>query len=151
LSPTPIAHATLPGVGLPSSSWWRLAETGETLLGLLIGSAITAAVGLLAIQWIVARTRLTEDAAIGAVLGVFFGFGIVLLTVIQSMSSGRQAGLEGFLLGSTAGMLRQDAIVILAGGARWRLLVWVPAAADDAGGLRPEYATAAGTTCRAST
>jgi manganese/zinc/iron transport system permease protein len=40
----------------------------------------------------------------------------VLLTVIQSMSSGRQAGLEGFLLGSTAGMLRQDAIVILAGG-----------------------------------
>jgi hypothetical protein len=42
----------------------------------------------------------------------------VLLTVIQSMSSGRQAGLEGFLLGSTAGMLRQDAmVIILAGGA----------------------------------
>jgi manganese/zinc/iron transport system permease protein len=39
------------------------------------------------------------------VLSVFFGFGIVLLTVIQTMSAGRQAGLEGFLLGSTAGML----------------------------------------------
>jgi manganese/zinc/iron transport system permease protein len=76
------------------------------------------------IQWIVARTRLTEDAAIGAVLGVFFGFGIVLLTVIQSMSSGRQAGLEDFLLGSTAGMLRQDAIVILAGGALALALIW---------------------------
>jgi manganese/zinc/iron transport system permease protein len=53
----------------PSSSWWRWAETGATLLGLLLGSAISAAVGLLLIQWIVARTRLTEDAAIGAVLG----------------------------------------------------------------------------------
>ena len=50
------------------------------------------------------RTRLPEDAAIGSVLGVFFGAGIVL-TVIQTMSSGRQAGLESFLLGSTAGML----------------------------------------------
>jgi manganese/zinc/iron transport system permease protein len=55
---------------------------------------------------------------------LFFGFGIVLLTVIQSMSSGRQAGLEGFLLGSTAGMLRQDAIVILAGGLLALALIW---------------------------
>jgi manganese/zinc/iron transport system permease protein len=52
------------------------------------------------------------------VLGVFFGAGIVLLTVIQSMSSGRQAGLEDFLLGSTAGMLRPGRVIILAGGAR---------------------------------
>jgi manganese/zinc/iron transport system permease protein len=52
-----------------------LGGDGRNLLGLLLGSAISAAVGLLSIQWIVARTRLTEDAAIGAVLGVFFGFG----------------------------------------------------------------------------
>ncbi len=61
--------------------------------------------GLWLVEWIIRRTRLAEDAAIGAVLSVFFGFGIVLLTVIQTMSSGRQAGLESFLLGSTAGML----------------------------------------------
>jgi manganese/zinc/iron transport system permease protein len=71
-----------------------LGGDGRNLVGLLIGSAITAALGLLSIQWIVSRTRLMKDAAIGAVLGVFFGFGIVMLTVIQSMSSGRQAGLE---------------------------------------------------------
>ena len=52
-------------------------------------------------------------------LSVFFGFGIVLLTVIQTMSSGRQAGLEGFLLGSTAGMLFSDAVLIAPGAARW--------------------------------
>jgi len=48
---------------------------------------------------------------------VFFGFGIVLLTVIQTLNRGQAAGLEGFLLGSTAGMLRADALVIALGGA----------------------------------
>jgi manganese/zinc/iron transport system permease protein len=33
------------------------------------------------------------------------------------MSRGKQAGLEGFLLGSTAGMLFQDAVIIAVGGA----------------------------------
>src|SRR6056297_2190863 len=107
-----VAHATLPGVALAFIVMVALGGDGRSLAGLLLGSAITAGIGLVTIQWIVARTRLTEDAAIGAVLGVFFGIGIVLLTVIQTMSSGRQAGLEDFLLGSTAGMLRQDALVI---------------------------------------
>jgi manganese/zinc/iron transport system ATP- binding protein len=34
-----IAHATLPGVGWPSSSWWRWAATGATWRALLLGSA----------------------------------------------------------------------------------------------------------------
>ncbi|MEP2579847.1 MAG: iron chelate uptake ABC transporter family permease subunit, partial [Roseibium sp.] len=48
---------------------------------------------------------------------VFFGLGVVLLTVIQTLSRGKQAGLEGFLLGSTSGMLFQDAVIIALGGA----------------------------------
>lgn len=90
---------------------------GRSLIGLLAGSALSAGLGLLCVEWITRRTRLAEDTAIGAVLSVFFGFGIVLLTVIQTLSQGRQAGLEGFLLGSTAGMLYQDAVVIALGGA----------------------------------
>ena len=89
---------------------------GRNLPGLLIGSAISAMLGLMAVQWLASRTRLSEDAAIGAVLSVFFSFGIVLLTVIQTMSTGRQAGLESFLLGSTAGMLYADALLIAVGG-----------------------------------
>lgn len=112
-----IAHATLPGVGLAYIVMVMLGGEGRSLPGLLLGSALSAGAGLLAVQWLVARTRLAEDAAIGAVLSVFFGFGIVLLTVIQNMSRGYQAGLEGFLLGSTAGMLFQDALLIAAGGA----------------------------------
>jgi manganese/zinc/iron transport system permease protein len=139
-----VAHATLPGVGLAFIAMVALGGDGRNLVGLLLGSAVTAAAGLLAIQWIVSRTRLNEDAAIGAVLGAFFGLGIVLLTVIQSMSSGRQAGLEGFLLGSTAGMLRQDALVILSGGAVALAVVWSLRRPLTLVAFDAEFATAAG-------
>lgn len=112
-----ISHATLPGIGIAFILMVLMGGDGRNLLGLLLGSAASAGLGLLAVHWLASRTRLGEDAAIGAVLSVFFGFGIVLLTVIQTMTSGRQAGLESFLLGSTAGMLFGDAVVIAAGGA----------------------------------
>ncbi|MCT7377772.1 metal ABC transporter permease [Chelativorans salis] len=112
-----VAHATLPGVGIAFMVMVAFGGDGRNLPGLLLGSALSASLGLLAVQWIASRTRLAEDAAIGAILSVFFGFGIVLLTIIQTMTSGYQAGLESFLLGSTAGMLFQDAVVIALGGA----------------------------------
>jgi manganese/zinc/iron transport system permease protein len=112
-----ISHATLPGVGLAFIAMVLLGGDGRFLPGLLLGSAVSASIGLLCVSWLSTRTRLAEDAAIGAVLSVFFGLGIVLLTVIQTMSSGRQAGLETFLLGSTAGMLWNDAVIIATGGA----------------------------------
>ncbi|PYG29147.1 metal ABC transporter permease [Pelagimonas varians] len=112
-----ISHATLPGLALAFLVMVGFGGDGRFLPGLMLGSALSAWAGLYAVSWITRKTRLPEDAAIGAVLSVFFGFGIVLLTVIQTMQSGRQAGLEGFLLGSTAGMLRSDALVIAAGGA----------------------------------
>lgn len=120
-----VAHATLPGVGIAFMVMVALGGDGRNLVGLLLGSALTAGLGLLLIEWMTRRTRLSEDAAIGAVLGVFFGFGIVLLTVVQTMSAGRQAGLEDFLLGATAGMLFQDAVVIAIGGGLAVLATWL--------------------------
>ena len=120
-----VAHATLPGIGLAFILMVTFGGDGRSLLGLIAGSALTAWTGLLLIEWISRRTRLTEDAAIGAILGTFFGAGIVFLTVIQGMSAGRQAGLEGFLLGSTAGMLFQDALLIAVGGSLAVLVTWL--------------------------
>lgn len=111
-----MAHATLPGVGLAFLAMVALGGDGRALAGLLVGAGISAALGLWAVQAL-SRTRLTEDAAIGAVLSTFYGAGIVILTLIQSLGAGKPAGLEGFLLGSTAGMLRADAFLIGAGGA----------------------------------
>ena len=112
-----VSHATLPGVGLAFILMVALGGDGRNLPGLLAGSALSAGLGLLCVSWLTRRTRLSADAAIGAVLSVFFGAGVVLLTVIQTMSGGRQAGLDSFLLGSTAGMLRSDALIIALGGA----------------------------------
>ena len=120
-----IAHATLPGVGLAFIAMTLFGFDGRNLPGLLLGSALSAMLGLFTVQWLATRTRLSEDAAIGAVLSAFFSFGIVLLTVIQTMQAGGQAGLEGFLLGSTAGMLFSDALLIAIGGALVVALVFV--------------------------
>jgi manganese/zinc/iron transport system permease protein len=112
-----ISHATLPGVVLGFMVMVAMGGEGRFLPGLMLGAALSAGLGLLAVTWLTTRTRLHEDAAIGAVLSVFFGFGVVLLTVVQVMDAGRQAGLETFLLGATAGMLRDEALTIAAGGA----------------------------------
>lgn len=139
-----ISHATLPGVGLAFMVMVALGGDGRNLIGLLAGSALSAWAGLLCLSWLTRRTRLAEDAAIGAVLSVFFGFGIVLLTVIQTMGSGRQAGLEGFLLGSTAGMLWNDAMVIAVGGGVTLALILLLRRPMTLVAFDPEYAAAQG-------
>ena len=139
-----ISHATLPGVALGFLLMVALGGDGRALPGLLLGSAVTAWAGLLCVSWLSRRTRLAEDAAIGAVLSVFFGFGIVLLTVIQSLNAGRQAGLESFLLGSTAGMLFVDALVIALGGALAVVLVILLRRPMLMVAFDPDYASASG-------
>lgn len=139
-----ISHATLPGVGIAFMLMVALGGEGRSLLGLLLGSAVSAGFGLLCIGWLTRFTRLAEDAAIGAVLSVFFGFGIVLLTIIQTMTAGRQAGLEGFLLGSTAGMLWNDAMIIVVGGVLTLAVVVALRRPMTLVAFDPEYAAASG-------
>jgi len=139
-----ISHATLPGVALAFIVMVLLGGDGRSLPALLLGAAVSSWIGLMCVNWLTARTRLAEDAAIGAVLSVFFGFGIVLLTVIQTMNAGRAAGLEGFLLGSTAGMLFNDAVVIAVGGAVTLALVFVLRRPMGLVAFDPEFAAASG-------
>ena len=139
-----VAHATLPGVGLAFLAMVALGGDGRSLPGLLLGAALTAAAGLFLIEWMTRATRLSEDAAIGAVLGAFFGIGVVILTVVQTLSSGRQAGLEDFLLGATAGMLFADAVTIAVGGALAVLAIWVFRRPMTLAAFDPDYAQALG-------
>ncbi|WP_372592039.1 metal ABC transporter permease [Guyparkeria sp.] len=143
-----ISHSTLPGVGLAFIVMVALGGEGRNLVGLLAGSALTAALGLLAMHWLTRNTRLSEDAAIGAVLSVFFGFGVVLLTVIQTMSAGRQAGLEEFLLGATAGMVYGDAVLIAVGGALAVSLVYLLRRPMTMVAFDPGFAASAGVNVR---
>ncbi|MGJ8545685.1 MAG: metal ABC transporter permease [Sulfitobacter sp.] len=139
-----ISHATLPGVALAFIIMVSLGGDGRNLIGLLGGAAISAAIGLLGVNWLATRTRLAEDAAIGAVLSVFFGLGVVLLTVIQTMSAGRQAGLESFLLGSTAGMLQSDALIIAGAALLTTVLVLVLRRPLTLAAFDPDFAATTG-------
>ena len=143
-----IAHATLPGVALAFLAMAAGGGDGRDLIGLLAGSALSAALGLGLIEAMTRHTRLSEDAAIGAVLSVFFGVGIVLLTVIQGFGAGRQAGLEDFLLGATAGMLFADAVVIALGGALTLAAIWALRRPMTIVAFDPEYAAATGISVR---
>lgn len=111
-----VSHATLPGLALAFIVVAALTGDGRSIPALMAGATISAGLGLLAVEWIPRRTRLTEDVAIGAVLSAFFGLGVVLMTVVQALGTGGQAGLSGYLLGSTAGMLRSEAEAIAVAG-----------------------------------
>ncbi len=113
-----MSHATLPGIVLAFIAGHWLAGEGRAFWLLLAGATLSAALGLWLVNRIRTGTRLEEDAAIGIVLSTFFAAGIVLLTLVQSLNLPQQAGLSGYLLGSTAGMLRAEAeaIAMLAAG-----------------------------------
>ena len=117
LVPDAMAHATLPGLGIAFLLMAAMGGDGRFLPGLLIGAGFSSLVGLWVLQRLVRGTRLPEDAAIGTVLSVAYGAGIVILTLVQGLSMGRPAGLEGFLLGSASAMLAADAQLIGAGAA----------------------------------
>lgn len=107
-----VSHATLPGLTLAFIIVGLWQGDGRLLPALLAGAAASAALGLLAVHTISARTRLGEDAAIGAVLSTFFAFGVVLISVIQVLPVTGQAGITGYLVGATAGMLAAEAKLI---------------------------------------
>lgn len=110
-----ISHATLPGIAIAFLISIALGGTGRNLALLMAGAATTGVLGVLCVQWIRDYTRLPEDTAIGTVLSVFFGLGIVLLSHIQTLEAAGQAGLNSFLLGSTAALTAGEAQLI--GGA----------------------------------
>ncbi len=90
-------HATLPGVA------GAFLITGyQHPAALLVGALVSGAAGALTVGIFSRGPRVRPDAAIGIVLSVFFGVGIVLLAAIQDMESGRQAGLDQFLFGNAA-------------------------------------------------
>lgn len=104
-----MSHAALPGVAIAFIVSVALG-IGRSLLVLAIGAGVAALVGAWTVGWIRRRTGLRDDAAMAIVLGCFYGCGVALLGVVQSMPTGQQAGLTHLLLGHVASMTRADLI-----------------------------------------
>lgn len=107
-----LSHATLPGIAGAFLIASALGYSGRSMPVLMLGAALTGIVGVVCIHLILQHTRLKEDAAIGIVLSVFFGVGIVLLSVVQTSASGSAAGLNHYIYGQTAAMTRSDAYLM---------------------------------------
>ncbi|WP_215146152.1 metal ABC transporter permease [Exiguobacterium qingdaonense] len=105
-----MAHAALPGICIA----YLIYGVKSTPL-FLIGAALSGLLATYLIQAIVTHSKLKTDASIGVVLSVFFGFGIVLLTYITRHSGGNQAGLDDFIFGQAASMVRNDVYMIAIG------------------------------------
>lgn len=102
-----MSHAALPGIAL------AFLLTGSKMpLVLIVGAAAAGWVATLFIMSIVNTTRVKYDTALGMVLSVFFGFGLVLLTIIQKRPDATQAGLDKFLFGQAAALLERDVVTM---------------------------------------
>jgi manganese/zinc/iron transport system permease protein len=102
-----VSHAALPGIAIAF-----LLTGSKAPLVIMLGAAFAGWLGTLAVRLVVDRSRVPFDSALGIVLAVFFGFGLVLLTLIQKRPDSSQAGLETFLFGQAAALLRQDVVVM---------------------------------------
>jgi manganese/zinc/iron transport system permease protein len=107
-----ISHAALPGIAIAF-----MLTGSKAPIVLVLGAAAAGWLAALALMGIVGYSRIKEDAALGMVLSVFFGLGLVLLTFIQKQPRASQAGLDRFLFGQAATLVMSDVVLIASLGA----------------------------------
>ena len=127
-----LSHAALPGV----VTAFLLFQVKDFFI-LIIGASLSALLGAYLIMLIKSTTRISSDTAMGLILAVFFGGGIVLLPIVNRTSSGNQAGLDSFIYGQAASMIGQDVfitsilatvviLIIMIGFKEWKLYLFDP-------------------------
>lgn len=107
-----LSHATLPGVAIAFAIMVTMGLSGKSLPGLLLGATVSGVAGIFTMLLIRNTTRLRDDVAMGFVLSVFFGIGVASLQMVQGLPGASAAGLESFIYGKTASMVKSDFILI---------------------------------------
>jgi manganese/zinc/iron transport system permease protein len=103
-----ISHAALPGIALAF-----LITGAKDSNVLLIGALVSGLIGTFWIRGIITKTHLKTDTALGLILSLFFGFGMLLLTFIQKQPNANQAGLDKYLFGQAATLLEKDVFLMM--------------------------------------
>ena len=103
-----ISHATLPGVCCA----FLLTQSKNPII-LLVGAGISGWIGTMLIMIITKQSRIKKDTALGLILSVFFGLGLVLITVVQKMPTANKAGLDKFLFGNASTLLKSDVYTMM--------------------------------------
>lgn len=103
-----ISHAALPGIAIA----FLITGTKDSNV-LLIGALISGLIGTFWIRGMITKTHLKSDTALGLILSLFFGFGMLLLTFIQKQPNANQAGLDKYLFGQAATLVESDVILMI--------------------------------------
>lgn len=98
-----VAHAVLPGICLAF-----IVTGSKHPMPLTLGAFATGWLALVLIDQITHHSKIKEDTAIALVLSTTFGFGILLLTIIQQAGNAAQVGLSNFLFGKAAALIHDD-------------------------------------------
>lgn len=108
------AHATVPGVaiGFLLSVLLNIENNALAITTMLPSAGLSAAIGIYSVNWITNHSRLRPDAAMGAILSSFYGFGLVLFSIIQRLDGIHAAGLDRFLLGQITGITMAESLII---------------------------------------
>lgn len=134
-----MSHAALPGIVLV------FILTGlKTPLIIMLGALVAGWLGALLVLGITSQTRLKQDSALGMVLAVFFGFGMVLLSWLQQQDIASQSGLDKFLFGRAAALVVEDVITMVAIGVLALIVVVVFWKEFKLLSFDPEYAATLG-------
>jgi manganese/zinc/iron transport system permease protein len=113
-----LSHAALPGIVIAF-----MLTGSRTSIVLLIGAGIAGWIGTLILLRTVKNTKLSEDTALGVILSVFYGVGILLLTYVQGQNNANQAGLDRYLFGQAASIIASDVVTFLLLGSAALLIV----------------------------
>lgn len=110
-----VSHSSLLGIIIAFIvSDWVLGRGSKSFLVLIPGAIVAGTAALLLTRAITHRTRVKEDAALGVMLAIFFGTGIMLLRVAQrSPHISGHAGLEDYVFGLAAALTISDLIMIV--------------------------------------
>lgn len=120
-----LSHAALPGICLGF-----IVAGSRNLPSMMLGALVTGLLATGVMLLLHRNSPLKLDAVMGSMLSVFFSVGVVLLTWIQNNAGASQTGLESFLFGQAAAMLRSDVqlmalvavLVLLILGLLWKEL-----------------------------
>lgn len=107
-----IGHAAFPGIILA----FMLSVSRDPVV-LLLGAMVSGTLCFVAIQLIHTQSKLDLDASLAIALSSFFGTGMMLKSYIQGnskFSGASQSGLQNYIFGQAAYMVREDVVLILA-------------------------------------
>ncbi|BDC35302.1 zinc ABC transporter permease [Candidatus Dependentiae bacterium Noda2021] len=102
-----ISHAALPGIVLAC-----LVTHQKNPYVLMSGAGIAGAIGTGFIYLVLGHTAIKSDTILGVVLSVFFGFGLVLISLLKKYPSLQAGSMQKFLFGNASSFTTQELHIV---------------------------------------